>query len=419
MGPTINRDSRDKPLRRLSVRTRLVLLLLFSLTIVGSYVLVDRATRPTRALPRGTRLFFVVEDPRSGRQDLWLFTMGSRSPRRLLVDINECAISSDGSKVAFSKGKNPPRILQILSIKTGQAQTFWIGDAQIREWSPDGSYLLCNQFRGSGGIERPMIYSCRSRKFVFAPFSGEHLTFGWTPDNHILLTWRKWGEDPRGAYLLDKRARVLRYLPSFREVARLNLGGWALSPDCRRLYFQSMGVPYSRSILVASLQDYEVKKIEYGDMPFDQSFSLNPTSSVIGGDNSANEVLVWDPKGTTIRISDEGLDVYDQFGDWSPDGRWLVFVHNRRNLYAVRGDGTGLRKIWTLRVSVASVTRWLKANGTEWLKAHVSTGRRRGTTSTYILNEFLPEIAYTVAWCPGERKTASLRDNSRKEEPHL
>ncbi len=230
----------------------------------------------------------------------------------------------------------------ILAARPGErARLLTHGEGGNRDprWSPDGTRIGFMSTRS--GLEQLYVMNADGNDVVQLTHSpGFKGGIDWSPDGtQIVYASSEAGiTGPLGIIHAPGDIYVARSDGS--AARRLTFGGglnvdpeW--SPDGTRIaFFSDRGGP--GEIWVMSADGSGVRRLTQGP-------SLNASAS-------------WAPDSNQRRLLDgDGLSP-----DWSPDGRWIVFVSRRDgpwDLYAVRPDGSGLIRL-TADTSVEFEPQW-------------------------------------------------------------
>ncbi|HXL78796.1 MAG TPA: hypothetical protein VN985_09165 [Candidatus Eisenbacteria bacterium] len=257
----------------------------------------------------------------------------------------------------------------ILAARPGErARLLTHGEGGNRDprWSPDGTRIGFMSTRS--GLEQLYVMNADGNDVVQLTHSpGFKGGIDWSPDGtQIVYASSEAGiTGPLGIIHAPGDIYVARSDGS--AARRLTFGGglnvdpeW--SPDGTRIaFFSDRGGP--GEIWVMSADGSGVRRLTQGPS-LNASASWAPDSTRVafhserdfpGGYESS--IYVMNADGTDQRrlLDGDGLSP-----DWSPDGRWIVFVSRRDgpwDLYAVRPDGSGLIRL-TADTSVEFEPQW-------------------------------------------------------------
>lgn len=107
--------------------------------------------------------------------------------------------------------------------------------------------------------------------------------------------------------------------------------------------------------------------------------------------------------------------------DWSPDGRTIAFVRNKREIYTMHVTGHNVRKIARIPVLSSSVSllRW-SPDG----KKILATGANNDIYHTYIMDsdgnnlELIREKSRDACWSPDGKKIAFVNEDDEDSAWH-
>lgn len=262
-------------------------------------------------LPPGT-IVFTSSNGSNDEEDgleIWSMSSDGSDPTQLTSnDVTDMspALSPDGTRVAFGRSGR----VWVMDIDGSNAQPLSTGmDARSPVWSPDGTQIA---FSSSGGhLGADGIY------VMEADGSGVHLvapgdTFGhsWRPDGNAIT--------------------------------------YSLNTSDGRLHLQTVELPSNdvHPFFVPDLpgyQDFPVWSPDGSTLAFAWSTAGGSGLYLANADGSNLRRVV----GAPFTAGDSGLGI-----TWAPDGTWLAFegLDDRYGpqIYAIRADGTGLRRLTDL-----------------------------------------------------------------------
>jgi Tol biopolymer transport system component len=195
----------------------------------------EHRDRFPRWSPDGKQLTFYSN--RSGDYQIWTIAPDGSSLQQLTRFADGARVlqpvwSPEGARLAIVFADRPPRIMQAAKPwDESSLESLPLLESpetlpSVFSWSPDGRRLAGHRRLGVG-TDRISIYSLDSRQYQHFPDPGGFPR--WLRDSRRLIYSRG-----SSLYLLDTRSGKARELLS---VAPNGLGGVALSPDDRRIYF--------------------------------------------------------------------------------------------------------------------------------------------------------------------------------------
>ncbi|MGD8376177.1 MAG: protein kinase [Acidobacteriota bacterium] len=318
-------------------------------------------TEPTLS-PDGQFLAFTAATEGTGT-DILLQRVGGSNPINLTAESpsdSDPAFSPDGSQIAFRSEREGGGIFVMGA--TGETARRLTDFGFDPAWSPDGSRIVvCTE-----AIVTPMARNTQSELWVIDVetgepsriFEGDAVQPSWSPGGHRIAFWtafvggRKAGQrdiatvrpDGSDMMLVTDSASV-----DWRPV-------W--SADGGRIYFASDrgGSMNLWSVLIDEVSGVVTGEPEPATVP---SLWAGPlTLAAEGGrlayvaqdDRGSLRRVAFDPERGApdgpVQTVTEGARLI-QGASLSPDGSWIAFTNTGRqeDVYLVRPDGTGLRKI--------------------------------------------------------------------------
>ncbi|HET7855016.1 MAG TPA: LpqB family beta-propeller domain-containing protein [Gaiellaceae bacterium] len=290
--------------------------------------------------PDGSRLAFTHTDPANGVYEIYVADLRTRRERRIAQGMVEPAWSPDGMRIAAKAGAY---IYVMRSDGQGRLRVARDDYDELPShppvWSPDGGRLAVAYgeiyaVRASGrGRSRVTHESPRSQ----LPFLEEA---SWSPDGRR-LAYVSVVRDPGDFDLYTLPASGGR--PQALTKNWLSEAHPSWSPDGRTVALTR----YRRRVAYVALlrRGAPARVLVRGSEP-----AWSPDGARIAFVR-AGDVHVVRADGTNQRALTSGAPE-DSSPDWSPDGRELVFARftpEGRDLWALRLDGTGLRRLTDVR----------------------------------------------------------------------
>jgi eukaryotic-like serine/threonine-protein kinase len=308
--------------------------------------------------PDGTSLAYVSRE--SGNDDIYLQRVGGHNPINLTKDSTEDdtqpAFSPDGSTIAFRSERGGGGIFVMGA--TGESVRRLSDVGYNPAWSPDGKRIVV----GTEAIENPLgrtglselwtieVPSGQKRKL----FAGDAVQPSWSPHGDRIAYWAI----PRDTAQRDIWTIPAGGGPPVPVTQDLPLDWNPIwSADGRFLYFASdrggsmnlwrVAIDEKTGQTSGAPQAFTTPSLSSGQLTISRDgrkiayLALNELASI--------EKVVFDP---TTGKTGPAAPLLRQSGslfspDVSPDGAAIVFrtVGGREDLFLVRSDGTGLRKL--------------------------------------------------------------------------
>jgi Tol biopolymer transport system component len=308
--------------------------------------------------PDGTSLAFVSRE--AGNDDIYLQRVGGHNPINLTKDSSEDdtqpAFSSDGTTIAFRSERGGGGIFVMGA--TGESVRRLSDVGFNPSWSPDGTKIVV----ATEAVDQPLGRSGLSELWTIDVatgekrrlFEGDAVQPAWSPLGDRIAFW---------AIPKETAQRDLWTIPATGgtpvAVTQDPPLDWnpIWSPDGKSLYFASdrggsmnlwrIGLDERTGKATGSPQAVTTPSLSLGQFSISRDgkqiayLALNALASL--------EKVPLDPAKAT---SGPPTPLLRQSGvlsspDVSPDGEWIVFytVGSREDLFLVRSDGTGLRKL--------------------------------------------------------------------------
>jgi Tol biopolymer transport system component len=308
--------------------------------------------------PDGTSLAFVSRE--SGNDDIYLQRVGGHNPINLTKDSSDDdtqpAFSPDGTTIAFRSERGGGGIFVMGA--TGESVRRMSDVGYNPSWSPDGAKIVV----ATEAVDQPLGRSGLSELWTIDVatgekrrlFEGDAVQPAWSPLGDRIAFW---------AIPKDTAQRDLWTIPATGGTPVAVTQDLPLdwnpiwSADGKSLYFASdrggsmnlwrIGLDEKTGKATGSPQAVTTPSLSLGQFSISHDgkqiayLALNALASL--------EKVPLDPaRGTT----GPATPLLRQSGvlsapDVSPDGEWIVFytVGSREDLFLVRSDGTGLRKL--------------------------------------------------------------------------
>lgn len=279
----------------------------------------------TAAIAAGVVEFFI------GASDVWAQEAQNLS---IFEDAYPCW-SPDGTRIAFQStraGANNQIFVMDADGTNVTQLTFTAQANQTPVFSPDGTKIAFQSER-DGNREIYVMAADGSNQ--------TRLTFEATEDSHP-----KWSSDGNQITFDSVRANPAE---GFENIYIMNADGSNVERVTERVETDS-----------------------YSSLSPDGSKVLFRRILPTGGDTQSgrnSEVFVMNRDGSNV-VNLTNHSSFDGYPSWSPDGEWVLFASNRDgqvfdefNIYVVRPDGTGLKRLTETIPGVAQVRQMVSADG--------------------------------------------------------
>jgi Tol biopolymer transport system component len=319
----------------------------FLLAVRGTHeaVLVENPAKDFNPIwtPDGNRILFTSD--RTGTSGIWVLSVADGNPRGapelLRADLGKTW------PLRFARGDTYFYGVQTtmedvyvaeLDPKTGkitgppsQASRRLVGANRWPEWSPDGKLLAFVSDQPPGGQNRPAL-SIRSletgKQEELHPRMNNIQRLRWSPDGQSILAGGRDERDRRGLYRIDAQTGDVSPVVQSGGMGVVWQSAW--SPDGRTIYY-TMGA----GIIARDLGTGQERQIHPGPS---KHFALAPDGRFLAVPKEPGLVLDIVALDTgqsreLLRVSDGGA--FYRALTWSPDGRFLFFSKDRRELWRV------------------------------------------------------------------------------------
>jgi eukaryotic-like serine/threonine-protein kinase len=202
-----------------------------------------------RFSPDGKSIAVTIEDPRSGKSDIWVFPVAGGQPTRITFGPGDYwpVWSPDGKQLAYAVSENGKVSIRRRSLDGRQPEeVLYQNDAYINgsaiDWSPDGKYLSLDLESKEGIFSNwilPLIADDKTgERKIFQPPAASHMT--------VSQYDGRFSSDGRWmAYFSYETGRPEVYVVPFAAGAKTQVsttGGWnTLFSRDNELFFVSMG----------------------------------------------------------------------------------------------------------------------------------------------------------------------------------
>lgn len=214
-------------------------------------------------------------------------------------------------------------------------------------WSPDGESFV---FSGSqSGIFKLYEMDLNGNMHIIGKISGELYAPMISPDGTKVVFTRHFSESVQYISTCDRDGSNVQNITAYYDAKD---PVW--SPDGTKILFTSLqgGTP---QLYIMNADGTLIQKIsELAGLRGRTDWSVNLAVATYAGEREKHnrEIILLELGGEPISLTDGGDNLSPTF---SPDGHWLAFMSYRDNfwqadgceLYVMRIDGTGLRRITT------------------------------------------------------------------------
>ncbi|HEV3202532.1 MAG TPA: protein kinase [Bryobacteraceae bacterium] len=323
--------------------------------------------------PDGNQTAFDWNGEQKQQFDIYVKLIGGGPPLRLTTDPGSHlypAWSPDGKWIAYSARHSDGRAGIFLIPTLGGPERLVVeSPSPLRPvWSPDGKWLA---------VSPPNIISSASSITLISVESGERRDLGklnpalarsrepaFSPDGRTLAYSESVGGTYGSAIWTIGLTPDLKPQGQPRQVAFSKLGVFypVWTPDGREIVFQE-GVPESSGAICRVRADGKGKirhipGLGYTSGPI--ALSRNGRMAFVRG-GIDTDVWRYDLKGTEAPRKWIASTAYDVSGEYSPDGKRIVFSSNRagsRELWVSDADGANAVQITHFGGPVAGTPRW-------------------------------------------------------------
>jgi Tol biopolymer transport system component len=238
----------------------------------------------------------------------------------------------------------------------------WIGYTELRTDRPGGRHaniatMRACMIRMDGSGRRLLAPSLTQEPDSWTQFSG------WSPDGRMAIIGRGWERPSNAAweeehrefrfnedwlydmFLLDVRSGKLANMTAIERVSGYNTGLFFWPGDPKSLGFQALIGGNSHPFRMDADGTHK-RDLTAGSQEFAYGFGASPDGGRIAYHKNYR-IFIADGDGSNAKPVETGQP-FNFSPQWSPDGQWIVFVsgeHYNCHPYAVRRDGSGLRKI--------------------------------------------------------------------------
>jgi Tol biopolymer transport system component len=244
-------------------------------------------------------------------------------------------------------------------------------------WSPDGSRIVFHSTR-AGDEDQVFIMNADGSGVKQLTFTEEaNRTAVFSPDG-TRIAFQSERDGNREIYVMSADGSAQTRLTF--EDSEDSHPKW--SRHGRQIIFDSVRANPElgfENIYIMNADGTEVERVT-ARQEVDSYSSLSPDGSKVlfrrilptGGDTRSgrnSEVFVMERDGSNV-INLSSHPAFDGYPSWSPDGRFVLFASNRDgesfdefNLYLVRPDGSGLRRLTETIAGVSQVRQMVSTDG--------------------------------------------------------